>query len=165
VFIQKGMLSVATHDILLGPYNYGKWIITLAESNPQMQHEQWLKEIHPYEYSSNHTFCLGGFVDTYVKAMHAGLLDKALAVCRMEITNYSTETKMQPLEKWLSKTMGKAKFDKICESIIAKHFNGEVKDIMISSINGTEVTYVGVKERSDGSRGSTGQRVVIDYAE
>ena len=165
VFIQKGMLSVATHDILLGPYNYGKWTITLAESNPQMQHEQWLKEIHPYEYSSNHTFCLGGFVYTYVKAMHAGLFDKALAVCRMEITNYSTETKMHPLEKWLSKTMGEAKFNRIHKNIIETKFNNEVKDIMISAINGTEVTYVGVKERPDGSRGSTGQRVVIDYAE
>jgi len=165
VLINKGMLSVATHDILLGPYNYGKWIITLAESNPQMQHEQWLKELHPYEYCSNHTFCLGGFVDTYVKAMHAGLLDKALAVCRMEITNYSTETKMNYLERWLSKTMGEAKFNRIHKNIIETKFNNEVKDIMISAINGTEVTYVGVKERPDGSRGSTGQRVVIDYAE
>jgi len=163
VFYEKGMLAAATNDILLGPYNYGKWKVLLAEGSPQMQHEQWLKELHPYEYS-HHAFCLGGFTDTYVRALHNGQLDKALAVCRMEITNYSTDTKMNPLERWLSKMMGKAKFDKINESIIETKFKGEVENIMISTINGSEVTYVGIKGKPDGSFSHTGQRVVIDYA-
>ena len=164
MFIEKGMLTVETSPIGLGPYNYGEWKIQLGESLPAMQHEAYMKQLHPYEWSDRRGYCLGGFADAYIKSMHSGALDKALAIARMEITNYSVDTKMTIVEKFLSKIMGK-KFEKIQDDIRHEKFKDGVENIMISSINGTEVTYVGIRGSPDGSYAQTGQRVVIDYGE
>jgi len=155
-----GSLTVYTKEISCGPLKFGKWEIKLVKELPVLDHDMKGSERHPYEYGDGH-FCLGGFTDLYINAMLRGELDKALSLCRLEITNYSTTTKQVPIEEYLSKRMGK-EFKKHMESVKLQ-FKTKVDDVTISKITGNEVTYIGVIRKPDGGSVPTTEKLEVTY--
>lgn len=156
-FYLQGMIpTIETKQITLGPFNYGSWTIGLAKNNPRMKHECSGSVPHAYEYKESGEFCMGGFQRDYQNAMARGQLDIALSVARIEITNYSITTRMNSIEVYLRKIMGKD-FDKILEKVRTDKFKTS-DNIFISQIYGLEVTFIGTKDGSE-----TGERVVIKY--
>jgi hypothetical protein len=170
MYIEKGVVTVDTEPISIGPFNFGKWKISLNfEGVPRYKHENTGNVCHPYEYDPArygsdhlHDWCLGGFAESYAKAMSTGKLDEALLIARMEITNYSTSTKMQFIEPFLKKIDSKS-YNKEIEKIKAEKFSEGVDEVRISDIKGSEVTFIGMKGTGESGR-PTAERTVIKYA-
>ena len=158
ILFERGTLAAETSPINIGPLEFGSWKFTLTPTQPVLVHEKQGSVRHPYQYEDGH-FCMGGYQKRYVDAISQGNLDIALAICRQEITNYSTETRMVDIEVFLKAIMGK-KLDKLFEEISSKHFT-DCKTVRISTIEGKTVTYIGLK-RSD-QEVHTAERAVIEY--
>ncbi len=161
VSFKGGQLTVDTNPISIGPFEYGSWNIVLALDNPVFKHEATGVR-HPYEYE-DHRFCMGGFAGNYVLATNSGEYDKALAICRLEITNYSTETRMKSIEDFLKKIMGAVVFNKILRVVKEENFP-DAEGVIISKINGSTVTYVATMKATDGHEVPTVKSVEINYA-
>ena len=156
----NGNLTVYTKPISIGPLEYGPWEIQLCAGTPTFIHDVKGKQRHPYEYADGH-YCMGGFAELYADAILRGEYDKALNLCRLEITNYSTTTKQVSLEEFLSKRMGK-NFEKILKDV-AGQFQEKVDSVQISKINGNEVTYIGLVQKPNGEKVQTAQKLELTY--
>jgi hypothetical protein len=160
IYFKNGIVTVDTHPISIGPFEYGSWEIQLAPDLAKFSHEAQNVR-HPYEYE-DHRFCMGGFERNYALATSSGEFDKALTICRLEITNYSTETKQRPLEDYLKKIMGTARFNKILREVREEKFP-DADGVIISKINGSIVTFIATKKAADGHEVPTVQSVEINY--
>ena len=161
VSFKNGTLNIDTNPISIGPFNYGSWNIQLNSDLPAFTHEANGVR-HPYEYEY-HGFCMGGFANNYVLSTNSGEFDKALAICRLEITNYSTETRMKSIEDFLKKIMGTAAFNKVLKAVKEENFP-DADGVIISKINGSTVTYIATKKATDGHEVPTVKSVEINYA-
>ena len=161
ISLERGSLAIHTRPIELGPLNFGAWKICLKPSWGEMYHEHNRQVLHPYEYDDNH-YCMGGFAEQYVEDMKNGDLVKALSICRLLITQYSTGTRMHDLIIFLAKVMGKD-FAKHMKAIKEEHFK-DAEDVTISNINGATVTYVSIIKKANGDKIPSSERVEINYA-
>jgi hypothetical protein len=163
VTFRNNNLFVETNPITIGPLEYGVWSIGLEPDSPRYTNPVFPKVRHPYQYSEGN-FCMGGFQNEYVMKVSSGDFDRALTLARLEITNYSTSTKMMPVEDFLKETMGRAKFEKHIESVKEEHFP-KADGVMISTIIGSKVCYVASIRASDGHQVPSVERFEINYAE
>jgi hypothetical protein len=163
--LKSGMISVETKPISIGPFLYGSWKISLAKEVPIMKHEVQGKTLHPYEWDEHHgnKYCLGGFAHDYTQAYNRGDIVEAFSICKLEITSYSIDTKMTPIEKFFTAIMGKKALDKIFDEVSKENKFKESDGVQILSINGHEVTYVGYKRLADGTNAVNRERAVINY--
>lgn len=161
VNFKGGFLNVETQPINIGPFEYGEWKITLKPDAPSYQHPLSGKVRHPYQYAEGH-FCMGGFEKEYILAVSAGNYDRAVSLARLEITNYSTSTRMKDLEEYLTAHMGKEKFNKLMKTIKDEH-SPDSDGLQFSSVVGSKVTFVATKNAKDGHPVATSERIVIDY--
>ncbi len=155
-FIGK-TIKVSTNPIKMGPFEFGKWNITLKNDVAAFTHEASGVALHPYEYHGTGNFCMGGWTKSYLESMQKGEIDTALAICKMEIVNYESSTKMNCIEPFLRKIMGPKKFDEHIADVVKENFKN-ADSAIIAQINGKEVTYIGTKMGSQ-----TSERAVINY--
>ncbi len=163
IYFKNGVITVDTHPISIGPLEYGSWTIQLTPDLAKFTHEVRGSVRHPYEYDDGR-FCMGGFERNYALATSSGEFDKALTICRLEITNYSTETRQKPLEDFLKKIMGTAKFNRVLKEVKEEKFP-DADGVLISKIGGATVTFIATKKATDGHEVPTVQSVEINYAE
>jgi hypothetical protein len=164
IYFKNGVVTVDTKPINIGPFEYGSWTIQLTQDIAKFTHEVQSASVrHPYEYE-DHRFCMGGFERNYALAVSSGEFDKALTICRLEITNYSTETRQKPLEDFLKKIMGTARFNKVLKEVREEKFP-DADGLFISKIGGATVTFIATKKAADGHEVPTVKSVEINYAE
>lgn len=164
ISVSKDTLVVNTIPIKIGPFDFGSWIISInpnSTQTPYLKHQaEGVK--HPYEHSVESGYCMGGFINEFANAIETGKYDRAIAVTRMEITNYSVDTKMHDIESFLKKTMGTSDFNKAIKTVKDEHFS-DSDGIAISKISGDKITFVATKKGVDGREIPTVKKVEIDY--
>ena len=106
VTAKNNKLIVTTKELRLGNVSYGKYTVTFDTNtfhNPTIQTPLPLTDkypCHPYQFSDGH-FCYGDYEDVLAKALASLRVDHCLFIIEKLLLNYSVETRIYPLEKYL----------------------------------------------------------------
>ena len=156
----SGQIVIDSNPVSVGPFNYGSWQVFINNDHVEIEHENKGSVLHPYEYEDHH-FCFGGFNNEIYRSLEEGDLANIVSLCRMEITNYATSTKMHEIEPFLKKTTGAKTFNQEMEKIRATHLPN-CDNVNISAVDGKKFTFIGLKN-VDGRTIPTASKVEINY--
>lgn len=152
-------IQILTKDIIRGPFNFGKWIISIGPgldptfgiepANMIGSAEEKVK--HPHDTSDTQgkcRACIGGFAEEIIRSQETGEWDTTITYYVMWVTNYTSAERLTELEKFLEATMGKKAFNDAYDNLLKKsQINKETHTgVSISSLYGNEMTIIGTRK-------------------